>query len=127
MGSFLPFIPTGLAVVIGILIVTLVTLTVGNSTMTNIANSQPQPLTGAVWFTVGLFGAALGLGIKLLDAPRRKARLGSGARFRGLEKQLAARSGVKNPAGLAASIGTKKYGRVRFQKLSISGRRRRLR
>ena len=46
---------------------------------------------------------------------RRKARLGSGARFRGLSRKV----GKK----LAAFIGRKKYGK-KFNKLAAAGRRR---
>jgi len=47
----------------------------------------------------------------------RKAKLGSGGRF----KKLAKKVGKK----LAAFIGRKKYGKKRFQKLAAKGRRRR--
>lgn len=49
--------------------------------------------------------------------PKRKPRLGSGARFKALIHTLELR-GVHNPAGLAAFIGRKKYGKKRFNKLS---------
>ena len=51
-----------------------------------------------------------------------KAKLGSGARFKGLKKKLAAK-GAKNPGALAAYIGRKKYGKAKFQKLSAKGRK----
>lgn len=53
----------------------------------------------------------------------RKARLGSGTRFRRLKGQLR-RKGARNPGALAAYIGRKKYGKRRFQKLSQGGRKR---
>lgn len=53
----------------------------------------------------------------------RRPKLGSGARFRGLTRQLA-RRGVRNPAALAAYIGRRKYGKARYQKLAAAGRRR---
>ena len=53
-----------------------------------------------------------------------KPKLGSGARFRALESKLASRPGVTNPAALAASIGRKKLGKARFQKLAAAGRKR---
>lgn len=53
----------------------------------------------------------------------KKARLGSGGRFRSLKAKLS-RKGVRNPAGLAASIGRKKYGKARFQKMAARGRAR---
>lgn len=51
-----------------------------------------------------------------------KPRLGSGARFAALKNKLAERPGVENPAALAASIGRKKYGKARFQKLAARGK-----
>jgi hypothetical protein len=53
----------------------------------------------------------------------KKAKLGSGARFKSLEKSIASRGGVSNPAAVAASIGRAKYGAKRFAKLSAKGRR----
>lgn len=54
---------------------------------------------------------------------RRKARLGSGRRFKRLEGKLR-RRGARNPRALAAYIGRKKYGKRRFQKLAARGRKR---
>jgi hypothetical protein len=51
-------------------------------------------------------------------------KIGSGRRFRGLEAKLAGRPGVKNPGGLAAAIGRKKYGKKRFAQLAQAGKRR---
>ena len=56
-----------------------------------------------------------------------KPRLGSGARFRSLQKKIASSGNVQNPAAVAASIGRKKYGKARFQKLAASGRTRKTR
>jgi hypothetical protein len=53
----------------------------------------------------------------------KKPRLGSGKRFSNLKKKLA-RKGVRNPGALAASIGRKKLGKARFQKLAAKGRKR---
>lgn len=50
----------------------------------------------------------------------RKAKLGSGKRFKALVK-----SG-KSPA-LAAWIGRKKFGKARYQKMAAAGRRRKAR
>ena len=55
--------------------------------------------------------------------PGRKAKLGSGARFKALKKKLTKR-GVRNPGGLAAAIGRKKFGVKKFAKLSAAGRKR---
>jgi hypothetical protein len=54
----------------------------------------------------------------------RKAKLGSGKRFKTLKKSLA-RKGVRNPGALAAHIGRKKYGAKKMSKMSAAGRRRR--
>ena len=50
------------------------------------------------------------------------AKLGTGVRFRALQNKLALNPKIKNPAALAAFIGMKKYGKKRFQKLSIKGK-----
>jgi len=50
-----------------------------------------------------------------------KAKLGSGARFKTLKDKLSV-DGSKNPAGLAAYIGRKKYGKKKFQKLAAEGK-----
>lgn len=52
-----------------------------------------------------------------------KPKLGSGARFSALTKQLAAKPGVTDPAALAAAIGRKKYGAKRFAALGAKGRK----
>ena len=57
----------------------------------------------------------------------KRAKLGSGARFRSLKRSLARRKGVKNPGALAASIGRKKYGAKKMSKMAAAGRRRRRR
>lgn len=50
------------------------------------------------------------------------AKLGSGARFKKLEDELAAK-GAKNPAALAASIGRKKYGKKKMTKMAVAGKK----
>lgn len=50
-----------------------------------------------------------------------KPKLGSGSRFKSLSKKLSAK-GAKSPDALAAYIGRKKFGKARFQKLSVKGR-----
>jgi len=52
----------------------------------------------------------------------KKPKLGSGARFKSLERKVAA-GGASNPAAVAAAIGRKKYGASRFAKLSAKGRK----
>lgn len=51
-----------------------------------------------------------------------KPKLGSGQRFKSLEHALAEKPGVKDPGGLAAAIGRKKYGTDRFSTLSKGGK-----
>ena len=53
----------------------------------------------------------------------RKPKLGSGARFKAVEKS-AAKSGARDPAAVAAAVGRKKYGKAKFQKLAAKGRAR---
>ena len=43
--------------------------------------------------------------------------------FQKLKGELAAKPGIKNPGGLAASIGRKKFGKRTFQKAAASGRK----
>lgn len=50
-----------------------------------------------------------------------KAKLGSGARFKAVEKKAAA-SGAENPAGVAAAAGMKKYGKAKMEKVSKAGK-----
>lgn len=52
----------------------------------------------------------------------KKAKLGSGTRFKGLAQDLKDK-GAKDPAALAAWIGRKKYGKDKFQKLASKGRK----
>lgn len=53
----------------------------------------------------------------------KKAKLGSGARFKSLEKKLSSKKGIYNPGGLAAAIGRKKYGKKKMAKLAAKGKR----
>lgn len=48
--------------------------------------------------------------------------LGSGERFKAIEEKAKA-SGARNPAAVAASIGMKKYGKARMQKMAQAGRK----
>jgi hypothetical protein len=83
-----------------------------------ISSVFPAPLN-VLSAGIGVLAASVTLVVKLLDAP-----LGSGQRFRSLESKLARRPGVKNPAALAATIGRRKYGAAKLQRLSLRGRRR---
>ena len=51
-----------------------------------------------------------------------KGKLGSGSRFANCKRSMA-KKGVKNPAGVCASIGRKKYGKKKFQSMAAKGRR----
>lgn len=51
----------------------------------------------------------------------RKAKLGSGARFKKVAK---AAGGGKKGAAIAAAVGRKKYGKKKFQQLAAKGRKR---
>ena len=51
-----------------------------------------------------------------------KAKLGSGARFKAVERSAAA-SGARNPAAVAASVGIKKYGAHKMAQMAAAGRK----
>lgn len=51
-----------------------------------------------------------------------KAKLGSGSRFKAVERS-AAKSGAENPAAVAAAVGMKKYGKEKMEKMAAAGRR----
>lgn len=53
----------------------------------------------------------------------KKARLGSGQRFRALKRKLSAR-GAKNPGALDAYIGRKKYGAKKMARMAARGKKR---
>lgn len=55
-----------------------------------------------------------------------KPTLGSGERFKHLKAALAAKGGVDNPGAVAASIGRKKFGNKKFNKLAHEGKMRAL-
>lgn len=57
-------------------------------------------------------------------AQKKKAPLGSGARFAALKKELTGKKGVRDPGALAASIGRKKLGKKKMASLSAAGRKR---
>ena len=54
----------------------------------------------------------------------KKPKLGTGARFAALKRELAGKPGVTNPAAVAAAIGRKKYGKKKFAKMAAAGRKR---
>jgi len=51
-----------------------------------------------------------------------KAKLGSGSRFKSVEKKAAA-SGAENPAAVAAAVGIKKYGVAKMEKMAQAGKK----
>ena len=53
----------------------------------------------------------------------KKPKLGSGKRFARLRAALSNKPGIKDPGALAASIGRKKYGNEKFQKLAEKGKK----
>ena len=59
----------------------------------------------------------------MAKAKGSKAPLGSGGRFKALKKELSGKPGVTDPGALAASIGMKKYGKARMQKMAAAGRK----
>lgn len=54
---------------------------------------------------------------------KKKAKLGSGKRFKSLSKSLA-KKGVRDSDALAASIGRKKFGKKKMAKMAAAGRKR---
>lgn len=51
-----------------------------------------------------------------------KVKLGSGARFKAVERS-AAKSGAKNPAAVAAMAGHAKYGNKKMSQMAATGRK----
>ena len=69
---------------------------------------------------------------KLITKPpakrkKKKAKLGSGKRFKDVSKSIQKSSGKSKKVAdaIAASIGRKKYGKKKFAALSAKGRKRR--
>lgn len=54
---------------------------------------------------------------------KKKPKLGSGARFKAVEK-AAAKSGAENPAAVAAMVGRKKYGAKKMASMAAAGKKR---
>lgn len=52
----------------------------------------------------------------------KKPALGSGKRFAKLEKSIAAKGDVENPKAVAATIGRKKYGEEKMEKMAKAGK-----
>lgn len=53
----------------------------------------------------------------------KQPKLGTGKRFEKLEKSIAAKGNVDNPAAVAASIGRKKYGAKKMASMAAKGRK----
>lgn len=53
----------------------------------------------------------------------KKPKLGSGERFKAIEKKAKA-SGAENPAAVAAAAGIKKYGQAKMTKMAEAGKAR---
>lgn len=51
----------------------------------------------------------------------KKAKLGSGGRFKALEGKLS-KKGVKNPGALAAAIGKAKHGAKKMRQMAAKGK-----
>ncbi len=51
-----------------------------------------------------------------------KPALGSGARFKAVERS-AAKSGASNPAAVAAAVGIKKYGVKKMESMAQAGKK----
>lgn len=51
----------------------------------------------------------------------KKPKLGSGMRFKEIEKK-AAKAGAENPAAVAASAGMAKYGKNKMEKMAHAGK-----
>jgi hypothetical protein len=54
---------------------------------------------------------------------KKKPKLGSGARFKKVAASARAH-GARNPNGVAAAAGRRKFGKTKFQKMAAAGRRR---
>jgi len=55
-------------------------------------------------------------------AAAKKAKLGSGARFKAVEAS-AKKSGATNPAAVAAAVGMKKYGKNKMEAMAQKGKK----
>jgi len=58
----------------------------------------------------------------LKEKTMAKAKLGSGSRFKAVEKS-AAKSGAENPAAVAAASGMAKYGKGKMEKMAQAGKK----
>lgn len=84
--------PTGLAVVLGMVLIGLASASPqGWSIINNFSQAFPAPVTGNFYLAFGVLGALLGFGIKLLDAPKltrgTKLRPGEAAVLRSIRRE----------------------------------------
>lgn len=80
------------------------------------------------WFEPNsIFLPFLSLSLKMARQRSSKSfgrgKVGSGSRFKACMRRMRARKGIRHPAGLCATIGRRKYGKKRFQKMASKGRR----
>ena len=54
--------------------------------------------------------------------PDASAPPGAGGRFTAMQKKLASKPGIRNPAAVAAAIGRKKYGAKKMASWAAKGR-----
>ena len=54
--------------------------------------------------------------------PDASAPPGAGGRFAAMQKKLASKPGIRNPAAVAAAIGRKKYGAKKMASWAAKGR-----
>lgn len=59
---------------------------------------------------------------KAQERVQKTAKLGTGARFKAVEKAAAA-GGARDPGAVAAAIGRKKFGKKKFQAMAAKGRK----
>jgi hypothetical protein len=55
--------------------------------------------------------------------PDASAPPGAGGRFAAMQKKLASKPGIRNPAAVAAAIGRKKYGAKKMASWAAKGRK----
>lgn len=98
----------------------------GSTTVKTSTNDSPNPWRGAAGpkgsgYKAGSKGFAE-VKIHAHQDMAMDAKLGSGARFAKLKGKLAQNPKIEDPGAVAASIGRKKYGKERFQKLASQGK-----
>lgn len=59
---------------------------------------------------------------KAYEKARKKTKAGEGSRFKAVEASAKA-GGASDPGAVAASVGRKKYGKKKFQKMAADGKK----